>query len=134
MCFSGFSLCHSFGVSTSSHQSGTSKKFSKSASETSQNLSKRRFEFSCVLEVLPRRVWSDFGLPNRLASKASRCPQGLQKQLLCTLISLEASSIDFGGYSDVSGLDFKPFLGGIFAPKFSPKRDCSGTVAEIAKH
>ena len=43
-----------------------SKKASKTVSETPQNLSKRLFEFSCVLEVLPWQVWANFGPPNGL--------------------------------------------------------------------
>ena len=46
--------------------------------------------------------------PMASSSRASRRPQGLQKRLLRPLASLEASRIDFGGFSDLSGLDFGP--------------------------
>ena len=46
--------------------------------------------------------------PMASSSRASRRPQGLQKRLLRPLASLEASRIDFGSFSDLSGLDFGP--------------------------
>ena len=69
---------------------------------------------SSISGACRKRFRNGFGriLDSQMASqnRSSRRPRGLQKRVLFSLASQEASKMDFGGHLDPLGLGFEPFF------------------------